>query len=165
LEAGEVALQFAPEPVSELISAALLDCAGVQSMREIRLEIHDPQCRVNVDSAWARKIFVHLIRNADLYSSPGEPITIETEEMDGFIAFRFTDRGPGIEESEISSIFERFYRGKRQRHRVPGTGMGLSIAKTIAESHGENIKVSSRKGQGSVFTVSLPIYRGEINVS
>lgn len=50
--------------------------------------------------------------------------------------FDIADSGPGIEEGEISQIFERFYRGKSQRHRVPGTGMGLAIAKAIVEAHG-----------------------------
>jgi two-component system sensor histidine kinase KdpD len=161
LEAGEVTLQIAPQTVGELISGAIQDCLDVQSARPIRIEVRDPQSRVSADSTWARKVFVHLIRNADLYSSPGEPITIDAEEKDGFIEFSVADRGPGIEESEVNQIFERFYRGKGQRHRTPGTGMGLPIAKAIIEAHGGTIEVVSQKGQGSVFTFSLPIDREE----
>jgi two-component system sensor histidine kinase KdpD len=159
LEAGDVTLQFAPQAVGELVSAALLDCEDVQSARPIRIEVNDPQCRVYVDSTWARKVFAHIIRNADLYSSPGEPITIATEEKNGFVAFCVADKGPGIEESEINQIFDRFYRGKGQRHRIPGTGMGLSIAKAIVEAHGGTIEVTNQKVQGSVFTFYLPIDR------
>jgi two-component system sensor histidine kinase KdpD len=159
LEAGDVAMQFAPLAVGELISAALSDCEDVQSRRPIRLEVKDPQCHVCVDSVWARKVLAHIIRNAGLYSSPGEAITIGTEEKGGFVAFSVTDKGPGIGESEIKQIFDRFYRGKGQRHRVPGTGMGLPIAKAIVEAHGGTIEVVSQKGQGSVFTFSLPIDR------
>jgi two-component system sensor histidine kinase KdpD len=160
LEAGEVTLQIAPHGVSELIAEALGDCQDVQSARPIRIEVGDTQSRVFADSTWARKVFTHLIRNADLYSSPGEPITIDAEEKDGFIEFSIADRGPGIEEAEINQIFDRFYRGKGQRHRTPGTGMGLPIAKAIIEAHGGTIEVVSQKGQGSVFTFSLPIDRG-----
>ena len=67
------------------------------------------------------------------------------------------DRGPGIEEAEIGQIFEKFYRGRDQRHRVPGTGMGLAIAKAIVEAHGGTIGVISQVGEGSVFTFSLPL--------
>ena len=101
----------------------------------------------------------HIIRNADLHSSPGEPITIDAEERDGFVAFSVADKGPGIEESEVNQIFDRFYRGKGQRHRIPGTGMGLPIAKAIVEAHGGTIEVVSQKGHGSVFNFSLPIDR------
>jgi len=160
LEAGEVTLEFVPQAVGELISAALEDCESVQSARPIQIEVTDPKCRVYVDPTWARKVLAHIIRNADLYSSPGEPITIGAEEKDGFVAFSVADRGPGIEDSEIHQIFDRFYRGKGQRHRIPGTGMGLPIAKAIVEAHGGTIEVVSRKGHGSVFTFSLPIDQG-----
>jgi two-component system, OmpR family, sensor histidine kinase KdpD len=162
LEAGDVALQFTSQTIGELISAALSDCEGVQSNRPIRIEVKNPDCRLYIDSSWARKVLVHIVRNADLYSPAGEPITIETEENGDFVAFRVTDRGPGIDASDINHIFDRFYRGKGQRHRIPGTGMGLSIAKAIVEAHGGTIGVTSHKGKGSVFTFSLPIDRGEI---
>jgi two-component system sensor histidine kinase KdpD len=160
LEAGEVTLQFAPQAVGELISAALGDCATVQSARAIQIEVKDPHRRVYVDPTWARKVLAHLIRNSDLYSSPGEPITIGAEEKNGFVAFSVSDKGPGIEDSELNQIFDRFYRGKGQRHRIPGTGMGLPIAKAIVEAHGGTIEVASRKGHGSVFTFHLPIDQG-----
>jgi two-component system, OmpR family, sensor histidine kinase KdpD len=163
LEAGDVTLQFAPLAVGELISAALSDCEDVQSARPIRVEVNNPQCQVCVDSVWARKVLVHIIRNADLYSSSGEPITIQTDERNGFVVFRVADKGPGIEESELKHIFDRFYRGKSQRHRIPGTGMGLSIAKAIVETHGGTIEVTSQKGQGSVFTFGLPINQQEVD--
>jgi two-component system sensor histidine kinase KdpD len=159
LEAGEVTLQFAPQTVGELISAAVEDCESVQRDRRIHIEVKDSHRRVYADITWARKVFAHIIRNADLYSSPGEPITIDAEERDGFVAFSVADKGPGIEESEVNQIFDRFYRGKGQRHRIPGTGMGLPIAKAIVEAHGGTVEVVSQKGHGSVFTFSLPIDR------
>ena len=91
---------------------------------------------------------------------PEEPITITTEEKDGFVVFHVADVGPGIEKAEIDQIFAKFYRGKSQRHRVPGTGMGLAVAKAIVEAHGGTIEVASEVGHGSVFTFSLPIEAG-----
>jgi two-component system sensor histidine kinase KdpD len=157
LETGEVTLQFATQTVGELISDVFLDCEDVQSARPVQVNVEDPQCRVWADTNWVRKVFDHLIRNAHLYSSPGEPITIEVAGKDGFVAFKIADTGPGIEESEINQIFDRFYRGKGQRHRTPGTGMGLPIAKAIIEAHGGTIKVTSQHGHGSVFTFDLPM--------
>jgi two-component system, OmpR family, sensor histidine kinase KdpD len=156
LEGGEVSLQFARRAVGELVSEALLNCEDVQKARQIKIEIMHPQCHVYADSNWAIKVFANIIRNAHLYSAPGEPITIGAESRDGFVAFRIADHGPGIEESDLKNIFSRFYRGKGQRHRIPGTGMGLSIAKAIVEAHGGTIEVASQLGKGSVFTFSLP---------
>ena len=157
LDSGDVKLQATPHFVSELIAAALEDCESVKNARPIRTEVQPHDARVYCDIFWARKILGHLIRNADLYSSPKEPVTINTEENGGFIVFHIADVGPGIEKAEIDQIFTKFYRGKSQRHRVPGTGMGLAVAKAIVEAHGGTIAVASEAGHGSVFTFSLPI--------
>jgi len=161
LEAGEVKLQPVPHFVSELIAAAIEDCASVQNARPIRAQVHRQDARVYCDLFWTRKVLGHLIRNADLYSSPKEPITISTQEKEGFVVFHVADVGPGIERSEIDQIFSKFYRGKSQRHRVPGTGMGLAVAKAIVEAHGGTIEVASEIGRGSVFTFTLPIAPAE----
>jgi two-component system sensor histidine kinase KdpD len=157
LDAGEVKLQPGPHLVSQLITAALEDCESVQSTRSVRNEVEAKNIRIHCDLLWARKILGHLIRNADLYSAPGQPITISAENKDGFVAFHVADVGPGIEPAEINQIFSKFYRGKAQRHRVPGTGMGLAVAKAIVEAHGGTINVASEVGRGSVFTFTLPI--------
>jgi signal transduction histidine kinase len=102
---------------------------------------------------------VHLIANANLYSSPGKPITIRTETKNGLVMFSIADQGPGIDRSEIERIFEKFYRGKDHRFRVQGTGMGLPIAKAIIEAHGGTIGASSKPREGSVFYFTLPIDR------
>jgi len=156
LDAGEAKLQPAQHFVSELIAAALEDCESVQYARPIRTEVQQQDAHVFCDLFWARKVLGHLIRNADLYSSPGEPITISTEQKDGFVSFHVADIGPGIDKAEIDQIFAKFFRGKNQRHRVPGTGMGLAVAKAIVNAHGGNIEVASELGHGSVFTFSLP---------
>jgi len=157
LDAGEAKLQPGPHFVSELITAALDDCESLRNARPIHTEVQRQEVQINCDLFWTRKVFGHLIRNADLYSSSGEPITIKTEEKNGFIIFHVSDVGPGIERAEIDQIFAKFYRGKSQRHRVPGTGMGLAVAKAIVEAHGGTIGVNSEVGRGSIFTFSLPI--------
>jgi two-component system sensor histidine kinase KdpD len=160
LEAGDVKLQLEPHRVSELIAAALDTCKGVLGTRPIRMEVKNPELRVLADLSRAREVLVHLIENANLYSSPDQPITISSEEKDDFLFFSIADRGPGIGDAELALIFDKFYRGTDQRYRVQGTGMGLPIAKAIVEAHGGTIGVVSQLGQGSVFSFSLPITRG-----
>jgi two-component system sensor histidine kinase KdpD len=91
-----------------------------------------------------------------LYSSPEQPITIGAEEKDEFVQFSVADHGPGIGEAELGLIFDKFYRGRDQRFRVQGTGMGLAIAKAITEAHGGTLGVTSQLGHGSVFHFAIP---------
>jgi two-component system sensor histidine kinase KdpD len=76
------------------------------------------------------------------------------------VQFSVADQGPGISDTELSLIFDKFYRGADQRYRVQGTGMGLPIAKAIVEAHSGTIGVVSQVGHGSVFSFTLPIFRG-----
>jgi two-component system sensor histidine kinase KdpD len=157
LEAGQLHLDRAPHSVGELISAALAARKGLMHTRPILFDVKDPDLQILADMPMSQKVLLHLIDNADRYASEKEPITLSTEEKDGFVAVSVADRGPGIDEAEIGQIFDKFYRGKEQRHRVPGTGMGLAIAKAIVEAHGGTIGVISQIGEGSVFTFSLPL--------
>ena len=116
--------------------------------------------RVKADVARAREVLVHLIENANQYSPPDQPITITAEADGNFVVTSVADRGAGIDDPEQTLIFEKFYRGKDQRYSVEGTGMGLPIAKAIVEAHGGSIHLTSQRGQGSVFSFTLPIDRG-----
>lgn len=159
LDAGEVKLQPITHRVKELIAAALQVCEAIRRQRTIRTELSEPDACIRCDLTWARKVLGHLLQNADLYSSPGEAITIMTEEKGGFILFHVADVGPGIDQGELDQIFSKFFRGKSQRHRVPGTGMGLPVAKSIVEAHGGTISAISELGHGSVFSFSIPVDR------
>ena len=160
LEAGEVKLQLEPVRVDDLIARALDVCKGVLGTRPTRIELKNPDLVVRADFARAEEVLVHLIQNANLYSSPDQPITIGAEEKDDFVLFSVADHGPGIGDTELGLIFDKFYRGADQRYRVQGTGMGLPIAKAIVEAHGGTIAVVSQLGHGSVFSFTLPILRG-----
>ena len=160
LEAGRVKVEPAPHSVGELISAALAARKGLLHSRPILFEVKDPNLQILADLPLSLKVLLHLIDNANLYSPEEEPISVSTAESDGFALVSVSDRGPGIEEAEVGQIFEKFYRGREHRNRVPGTGMGLAIAKAIVEAHGGTIGVVSRAGNGSVFTFSLPLAPG-----
>jgi two-component system sensor histidine kinase KdpD len=159
LESGEAKLNLASCSVGELLSAALAECKTVTAKREISLDARHQDSWLLVDLSLAKRVLVNLIVNAHLYSFPGTPIRLATQICGEFHTISVTDQGPGIDDTEIDHIFEKFYRGKEQRSRVHGTGMGLPIARAIVEAHGGTIGVVSRLGQGSVFTFSLPTVR------
>jgi two-component system sensor histidine kinase KdpD len=160
LDAGEVELRIEIRPIDDVINAALTQCKASLGGREVRVQIPPTLPRVRVDLGRAREALVHLIENANQYSPAGQPITITAEATHDFIVTSVADRGAGIDDLEQSLIFEKFYRGKDQRYLVQGTGMGLPIAKAIVEAHGGSMSLTSQRGQGSVFSFTVPIDRG-----
>jgi two-component system sensor histidine kinase KdpD len=159
LESGEIKLDLRRHSVGELIETALAECKSNLGGRPVEHGMANEEVAIRADLFWATKVLVHLISNANLYSSPGEPITLRTETKDGSVFFSVADRGPGIDQTEVGRIFEKFYRGKEHRCRIQGTGMGLPIAKAIVEAHAGTMGVTSKVGEGSVFYFSLPIDR------
>lgn len=100
----------------------------------------------------------NLVANAVAYSPDRSTVVVSAKAVgDGTVELSVTDQGIGIPAEEIDRIFERFYRIDPARHRsTGGTGLGLSIVKHVAASHGGDVRVWSREGQGSTFTLSLP---------
>ena len=160
LDAGEVALKIEPHPIRHVITAALEHCRSSLGDRVVNVNVAErlPMVRVDVDRA--REALVQLIENANQYSPPDQPITITAEASGNFVVTSVADRGPGIDDQEQPLVFEKFYRGRGQRYKVEGTGMGLPIAKAIIEAHGGTISLTSQRGHGSVFSFTLPIDRG-----
>jgi two-component system, OmpR family, sensor histidine kinase KdpD len=159
LDAGEVQLNLISCPIAEVVQSAIGQMKSTLGSREIRVQIPAGIPNVAVDVTRARDALIHLIENADRYSPREQPITVTAEAVPDFVVTSVADRGAGIDDLEQSLIFEKFYRGKDQRYLVQGTGMGLPIAKAIIEAHGGTISVTSQRGQGSVFSFTLPIYR------
>jgi two-component system, OmpR family, sensor histidine kinase KdpD len=159
LEAGEVHLEREPHEVEELIESALEQTRPLLAGREVQVKVAQGLPPVSIDLPRAREALVHLIENAHQYSPPGESIIVSAEGAGTFVTISVADRGSGIDDQEVSLIFDKFYRGRDQRYRVQGTGMGLPIAKAIIEAHGGSISVTSQLGHGSVFSFTLPTVR------
>jgi two-component system sensor histidine kinase KdpD len=156
LDAHEVKLELAPQNIREAIDQA---CAATPPDATHPMEVRIPENLPSVvmDLARITKVLQHLLENAAKYSPFGSPIFVSVEVQRGKLVTSVADRGPGIDDLERMMIFDKFYRGQSQRHRVQGTGMGLAIAKAIVEAHGGTIDVTSQLGHGSVFSFSLPI--------
>ena len=112
---------------------------------------------VRMDLERIEEVIVQLLENAAKYSPPDAPIYITGEHRGRMVMTSVADRGSGIDDFEQGLIFDKFYRGRDQRLRVQGTGMGLAIAKAIVEAHGGQIGVTSQLGHGSVFYFNLPV--------
>lgn len=160
LDAGEVVLKLEPHSIEEVIRSALEKCKSALGTRTVRVKVQSGLPSVRVDLDRAKEVLVHLLENANQYSPQEQPIAVTAELSGDTIVTSVADRGSGIDDPEQGLIFEKFYRGKDQRYRVQGTGMGLPIAKAIVEGHGGSISVTSQLGHGSVFSFTLPVVRG-----
>jgi two-component system sensor histidine kinase SenX3 len=100
----------------------------------------------------------NLVDNAIKYSEPGGAVCIQAERADGRACLSVRDEGIGIPSRDQERIFERFYRVDRARSRsTGGTGLGLAIVRHVAEYHGGEVSVQSVEGEGSIFTLCLPL--------
>lgn len=103
------------------------------------------------------ELFVILLDNAIKYSPKGSEVLLASSNIDHHTQIEVTDKGMGIDDKDLSRIFERFWRADKSRSKVDGFGLGLSIAKEIAESHRGTISVESNPGEGTTFTLRFPI--------
>jgi len=104
-----------------------------------------------------RRLLLILVDNAIKYTSSGGTVTVSAETDDSTVTISVADTGVGISADDLSHIFERFWRADKVRSReVNGAGLGLPIARQIAEQNGARLDVRSEPGLGSVFTVSMP---------
>ena len=156
-EAGR--LEFKPAAVD---LAALAD----RVVEEVRSSTGDrcpvtaalpaPGPPVHVDAGLVRQILVNLLTNAVKFSAPGDPVSLEIESPPGGLVCRVRDRGAGISEADLKRLFTPFVRGENAG-RVPGTGLGLVIARRCAERHGGSLELTSRVGEGTLATLRLPV--------
>ena len=110
------------------------------------------------DEAALERLFLSILDNALKYTPPGGRVSLELRLENGQAIVEVADTGIGIDAKDLPHVFERFYRADQSRSReVRGSGLGLSIAKWIAEIHGGAIEANSQPLQGSRFVVHLPL--------
>ena len=156
LDAQQVELHRGSHAVPEVVDTALERSKQALGGREVKQHVPGSLPIVRVDLERIAEVLVQLLENAAKYSPAQTPITITAETTGKMVNISVADQGPGIDDFEQSLIFEKFYRGRDQRYRVQGTGMGLAIAKAIVEAHGGAIGVTSQVGSGSVFHFTVP---------
>jgi two-component system sensor histidine kinase KdpD len=156
IEAGDLELQTHPCSVRDLITSALEQIKFLIEDREVNIQVPPLLSDVLADSELAGLTLRQLLTNALKYSNPESSIEIRASKEGDFVKISVKDHGPGIPIEERSRVFERYYRISKSAVRVPGTGLGLHIARDIVQAHGGNIWVESESNQGSEFFFTLP---------
>lgn len=157
LDANQVELRREPRPIREAIDRAVEEARQALADHPVDISAPPDLPLVSMDVVRIKDVVLQLLDNAGRYSPPGAPVHISAAAQGRMLTVSVADRGPGIDDFEQSLIFDKFYRGKNERYRVQGTGMGLAIAKAVVEAHGGSIGVISQLGHGSVFSFTLPI--------
>jgi two-component system, OmpR family, sensor histidine kinase CiaH len=156
-DSGALALDTQPVELSQLVSETV---NGVEMLAEdqgVRLDTHMiGDVRVLGDPGRLRQLLVIVLDNALKHTPPGGAIRVALAEVGGKAQLQVQDTGPGIEPQDLPRLFDRLYRAKRDRG-TDGGGLGLAIARWIAEAHGGRIVAANASPHGAVFTVTLPI--------
>ncbi|MGA2158180.1 MAG: ATP-binding protein [Dehalococcoidia bacterium] len=159
-ETGEMKLYYEIEDVGALIDQAVAAVRARASDKDLsiatQLEAGLPS--VNIDFLRIKQVLLNLLQNAIVHTHAGGSITIGAARKEGMVEINVTDTGEGIPAEELENIFERFHRVDKSRSRqTGGTGLGLTIAKSLVEAHKGTISVQSQPGKGSRFSFTLPV--------
>ena len=146
IEAGHVKLSRQPCPVAQLVADAIDQLKRFCEGRDVRVDVPPDLPPVDADPGLIALVLRQLLDNALKYASPSASIGISAERSEDNVIVHVFNDGPGIAPEEFNSIFQKFYRGRDVRDRIPGTGLGLTIAREIVATHGGNLTVSSQPG-------------------
>jgi len=158
-QGGDTDVNMQSVGLNGLLSSAAEACARRAGQKEITINV---DCRDGlsavVNPPIIEQALINLISNAVKYSEAGSAVTVHAYAEAGETILSVKDQGYGIKDKHIARLFERFYRVDKGRSRQEGgTGLGLAIVKHIAQVHGGRVEVQSIFGQGSVFSIFLPV--------
>ncbi len=170
MQAGRRAYTLRQISLHDVLAQALAEYQSVLDEDGITVEssLEEAMPDIMADPTPLRRAIQNLIANAIKYCGSGSWIGLETRRIDkpsgSQVHLTVADRGPGIAATDVPHLFEPFYRGNTgSDDQIPGSGLGLSLVKHIVEGHGGRVTVSTKEGEGSRFTVVLPLDLSEGN--
>jgi two-component system sensor histidine kinase SenX3 len=167
IEAEELVVR-ADVPVHRFMAEAVDRVRPAAEQQGIAIEVDEPAHRLQVvgDRRQLVSATYNLLENAVKYSDPGATVVVRARTDGRWVDITVQDRGIGIPRRDLERIFERFYRVDRARSReTGGTGLGLAIVRHVASNHAGEVRVDSREGEGSTFTLRLPVGAGPVAVT
>lgn len=158
LKAGGFAANPEINTAEDLIGAAVRQTRGLFVDRPLRtvIDLDSPALLGRFDFAQSLRVLCNLLENAARYSPAHEPIELAARRDGEVLMFTVSDRGPGVCEDDLPTIFEPFHRARNAPPDAGRAGLGLSIARTLAELQGGTVTYAPRSGGGSVFSLRLP---------
>ena len=155
LEAGVLVLHPRTGPLASMLEDAAAQFIPKAAEKGITLTLVSTDIQAVFDPKWTAEAVCNLLDNAVKYTPAGGTVTVEVIPYQMFCRVNVTDSGPGIPEAERAKVFQRFYRSPAA-YETEGVGIGLYLARQIAEGQGGYVKASSQPGRGSCFSLYLP---------
>lgn len=161
LESGRITLQPDWCDVHDLSNSIVEELK--EELKPFKLSVVIPSNLplVYIDYGLIEQVLHNLLLNATQHAPPDSQIRVKFFYDSGVLTIQVMDRGPGFDDSELTSVFNKFYRGKNAK--VGGTGLGLSIVKGYVEAHKGTVIAENRKNDGAIFTVKLPVSISDIS--
>jgi two-component system sensor histidine kinase KdpD len=159
MDASKIQLERQPVAVAEFVGRVLDGFKPRLDGRSLRVNLSKELPRVAADPDLASMALRQVIDNGLKYSLPATAIEVAADASANWVTIRVRDQGPGIPKPESERIFDRFYRRRAVKDRVPGSGLGLYIAREIVRAHGGDLWLESALGSGSEFCLMLPTQR------
>jgi len=160
IEEGKIAYEFVETEISQWLRQIVDNFKKENMQREIKINTKIPADipPIKIDKDALSQAIYNLLDNAIKFSADKKGIEIIVKREKENLVIKVKDDGIGIPRSEWDKVFEKFYQGKNAiKHSARGTGLGLTLVRHTAEAHGGTISVKSKEGQGSTFSLSLPI--------
>jgi signal transduction histidine kinase len=158
IEAGTFTYRFDDVDLGELVRDAVAGISLAQDEVGVSADVRGEMPPVRGDRDRLQQVLTNLLDNAVKYSPAGEEVNVTAFRLDSHLQIEVADHGPGIPSDQQRLIFEKFGRGHSAGSPgKPGTGLGLFIARSIAEAHGGALEVSSAPDVGATFTLTLPL--------
>jgi two-component system sensor histidine kinase KdpD len=166
LKGGGFAVHPELNTAEDLIGAAVRQTRGLFGDRPLRtiIDLHSPALVGHFDFSQSLRVLCNLLENAARYSPPTQPIELAAKRDGDTLVFSIADRGPGVRDEDLPRIFEPFFRAKNAAPDAGRAGLGLSIARTLAELQGGSVTYAARPGGGSVFSLRLPATEVRLDV-
>ncbi len=163
IEEGKKEYHFSPTDVAQLVTQQIQDFGknDLQKGARIKASIPDDIPPLLLDREALSQAFGNLLDNAFKFSSAEAEVEVRVKREKENIVIEVADRGIGITQDELEKIFDKFYQAKNAiKYSAKGTGLGLTLVKHTAEAHGGKVSARSKVGDGSTFSLILPIKKG-----
>lgn len=159
MESGALAYSFSVQDLRGEVSSAVVAAQDLFPDRVLRLHLPENPAWVRCDAERLQQVMTNLLDNA-VKSAPASPIDVHLVVADGQVTVSVVDKGPGMSESELGRVFDKFVRGRTS---IPaGTGLGLYICKQVVQAHGGDIRADSVEGRGASVHFSLPLVEAPV---